>query len=163
MMLSGIKFNQKTKRGVLWAVVVVWCMLIFGFSAQPAKTSSKTSRTVTAKVLKALPSVKKLSPQRKKKTIDTVHNYIRKLAHFSLYFILGIWLCLLAKSYGLSFCQAFFVALLACAFYAATDEIHQLFVEGRSCQLLDVAIDSGGAVAGILLTSAVCGRFAKTN
>lgn len=32
--------------------------------------------------------------------------------------------------------------------YAVTDEIHQLFVEGRSCQITDWTIDTLGAVIG---------------
>ena len=35
--------------------------------------------------------------------------------------------------------------------YAASDEIHQLFVPGRSGQLRDVLLDSAGVAAGILL------------
>ncbi|MBP5135301.1 MAG: VanZ family protein [Paludibacteraceae bacterium] len=32
----------------------------------------------------------------------------------------------------------------------ACDEVHQLFVNGRSCQLYDVLIDSFGVIIGIL-------------
>ena len=39
--------------------------------------------------------------------------------------------------------------------YAASDEIHQLFVPGRSGQLRDVFLDSAGVAAGILLAWAV--------
>ena len=39
--------------------------------------------------------------------------------------------------------------------YAASDEIHQLFVPGRSGQLRDVLLDSAGVAAGILLAWAV--------
>ncbi len=35
--------------------------------------------------------------------------------------------------------------------YAATDEIHQLFVPGRSGQLSDVLLDSAGVMAGIII------------
>lgn len=34
--------------------------------------------------------------------------------------------------------------------YAITDEFHQLFVPGRSCQISDWAIDTCGAIAGSL-------------
>lgn len=37
--------------------------------------------------------------------------------------------------------------------YACTDEIHQLFVPGRSGQFRDVMIDSLGAFIGILILS----------
>ena len=40
--------------------------------------------------------------------------------------------------------------MLAAA-YAVTDEIHQTFVEGRHGAPLDVAIDTAGALAGVLV------------
>lgn len=46
--------------------------------------------------------------------------------------------------------------------YAATDEIHQLFVPGRSGQVSDVLLDSVGAAAGIavlFLVIIVCARI----
>lgn len=48
--------------------------------------------------------------------------------------------------------------------YAITDEIHQLFVEGRSCQLTDWAIDTFGAVIGtaaFLITSMIINVYIK--
>lgn len=44
------------------------------------------------------------------------------------------------------------VAFLITAFYAASDEFHQIFVEGRACQLRDFFIDCSGAAAGIILS-----------
>ena len=43
--------------------------------------------------------------------------------------------------------------MLLCALYAASDELHQAFIPGRSPQLADVLIDCGGALAGILLAA----------
>ena len=34
--------------------------------------------------------------------------------------------------------------------YAVTDEVHQIFVEGRSCELRDWAIDTAGALIGTI-------------
>lgn len=39
-------------------------------------------------------------------------------------------------------------SILLTSAYAATDEFHQLFVSGRSCELRDWAIDTCGAVIG---------------
>lgn len=39
---------------------------------------------------------------------------------------------------------------LAGTLYAVTDELHQHFVPGRSCELRDVCIDSAGVLCGIL-------------
>ena len=42
------------------------------------------------------------------------------------------------------------LAWLIAAAYAATDEVHQLFVDGRSGSFVDVCIDSAGAFLGVL-------------
>ena len=39
--------------------------------------------------------------------------------------------------------------------YAVTDEFHQSFVPGRSCELRDVMIDSCGVLTGVLLATLV--------
>ncbi len=41
-------------------------------------------------------------------------------------------------------------SVILTSLYAVTDEIHQLFVEGRSCELRDWAIDTFGALIGAL-------------
>ena len=41
--------------------------------------------------------------------------------------------------------------LIFCFIYACTDEFHQLFVMGRSCEMRDVLIDTLGSFVGILI------------
>ena len=45
--------------------------------------------------------------------------------------------------------------------YAASDELHQLFVPGRSCQFRDVCIDSAGVLAGVLVFSLIKHEIVK--
>ena len=40
------------------------------------------------------------------------------------------------------------LAIVCTSLYAVTDEIHQIFVEGRACKISDWAIDTAGAVLG---------------
>jgi VanZ family protein len=40
------------------------------------------------------------------------------------------------------------IAILITATYAATDEVHQMFVPGRSADVLDLLADTGGAIGG---------------
>ena len=47
--------------------------------------------------------------------------------------------------------RAALIALPFSVLYAASDEVHQLFVDGRAGSAVDVLIDSGGALFGILL------------
>ncbi len=66
---------------------------------------------------------------------------LRKLAHFAEYAILAV---LLYRAVGRAP-----AALALASLYAATDEVHQLFVAGRHASPLDWLIDSAGAAAGL--------------
>jgi VanZ family protein len=68
---------------------------------------------------------------------------LRKLAHFGEYAVLGL---LLVRAFGREP-----LAAAAGVAYAATDELHQHFVRGRHSAFRDVAIDSAGVLAGLLL------------
>ena len=75
---------------------------------------------------------------------------IRKLAHAAEYAILGALLVRATGSRSLAFTLA--------VFYAASDEFHQTFVEGRAGAVHDVAIDAVGAAIGIALYRSVRAR-----
>ncbi|MBO5743146.1 MAG: VanZ family protein [Clostridia bacterium] len=53
--------------------------------------------------------------------------------------------------------KAFFITILICFVYAVSDEIHQFFVPGRACRILDVLIDTLGSSFFIL----VCFLYSK--
>lgn len=78
---------------------------------------------------------------------------IRKMAHFLVFFTLGIFSCwsawaVLRKRYVLT-------SFVFCVLYACSDELHQCFSEGRGPAVRDICIDSVGALTGILLMSLV--------
>jgi hypothetical protein len=68
---------------------------------------------------------------------------LRKLAHVSIYAVLGT---LLVRALGRSV-----PSIAAALAYAVSDEVHQHFVPGRHGAPLDVAYDAVGAIAGILI------------
>jgi VanZ family protein len=72
---------------------------------------------------------------------------LRKLAHVAEYAILGALLVRATDSRSLAFTLA--------VLYAASDEFHQTFVQGRVGAVHDVAIDAAGAAIGILLYRSV--------
>ena len=49
--------------------------------------------------------------------------------------------------------QAFFLALIFAGLYGASDELHQLFIAGRSASIFDVFIDTLGSFLGCMLYS----------
>jgi VanZ family protein len=75
---------------------------------------------------------------------------LRKLAHAAEYALLGALLVRACGRTGL--------ALTLAVAYAASDEVHQTFVEGRVGAVHDVAIDAVGAAIGILLYRSVRAR-----
>ncbi len=77
-----------------------------------------------------------------------------KIEHFTAYFLLGILLSLtlLFQNKFLKIKKYFslFTGVII-GLYAALDEIHQLFVPGRDCDIFDWTADIIGASIGILL------------
>jgi VanZ family protein len=80
-------------------------------------------------------------------TWDTV---LRKGAHVTEYAVLGV---VLYRALGREA-----IALAAGIAYAATDELHQHFVQGRHASPVDVAIDAVGVALGMLVWLRVRGR-----
>ena len=74
---------------------------------------------------------------------------LRKLAHAVEYAILG---ALLVRALGRPW-----VAVAVGVAYAVSDEVHQSFVPGRVGSPLDVALDTVGVAAGVLLWSRLFG------
>lgn len=74
--------------------------------------------------------------------------YVRKLAHMTEYAILAL-LATYALRLQLEPPRLWLWAWIGCVLYAATDEWHQSFVPGRGASVLDVGIDSLGALIGI--------------
>lgn len=90
-----------------------------------------------------------------------LHHFIRKNAHFFIYFILGVLVKYALNSSGSTGFKAVGISLLICVGYAFSDEIHQLVVPGRGGQLSDVVIDSCGAGLGILLQTVLVKFMSK--
>jgi len=127
-----------------WALVILWMILIFSFSTQPF--SSEKSTPFLAAVLADL------LPHGLARHMETIVYLIRKLSHCSEYFILGILLmrALKAQIPRQPALRRMLWSILLATLYAVTDEYHQMLVPGRSANLLDVVIDSFGALCGTL-------------
>ena len=139
-----------TRRKKLYLfLVLAWIAFIVGQSLMPAEASLSESSAL-------LDPMQEISP-------EITHNFLRKSAHFVVFSVWGLLLCGLFLQYehfhllkpiGIALCGAF------------ADETIQLFVPGRSSEVLDIWIDLGGATFGILLayllSSLVSQRKQKT-
>jgi len=74
-----------------------------------------------------------------------------KIKHFVAYFVLGITFCMwISNKKWLS--RPFACGLLIiflCTLFGASDEYHQAFVPGRSCDIYDLATDCAGGITAV--------------
>ena len=136
-------------RLVLVILLLETFYIIFGFSNQNGDESKGVSRKVSEKIIQI--TDKNNNKDDKVLKVKKIEPIIRKLAHFSLYTIVGILLMSLVSTYNLSKKNKFIICMCLGCLYACSDEIHQTFVKGRSGQVLDVLIDTLGVFIGALI------------
>lgn len=78
-----------------------------------------------------------------------ISEFIRNIGHFIEFGVFGVFIYLLTD---LHTNRTSTIVLGICALYAASDEIHQIFVAGRGVSIIDWIIDCVGASIGILIT-----------
>lgn len=139
-------------------LVVIWMTVIFCFSNQKAEDSSKLSDGVIIKVAKIFVR-DNISKEKKQELIQKYTFIIRKMAHFTVYLILGILVINMISSFNLK--NVIIMSVSICFLYALSDEFHQLFVDGRSCELRDVLIDTIGSYIGIFIYNSFKKRLMK--
>jgi VanZ family protein len=126
-----------------WFPVILWALLISLFSTDEF-SSSNTSRIIGPFVLWIIPNA---SPQLQ----ETIHHVVRKLGHWSEYFVLS-WLLLRGfQGERRRALQRRWVVwtLLLVLVYALVDELHQAFVPTRSARLADSLINFFGGICAV--------------
>ena len=132
---------MKYKKIIAWFLFVLWLVLIFYFSNQPGNVSSNLSNNVLKTILNHLTV----------SNFNVLAGILRKLAHFTEYFILSILTLNLLKQYYEIEAREFMFVMLFCFFYACTDEFHQLFILNRGSSFLDVLLDYTGSLLYLTL------------
>lgn len=141
------------------------------FSARPAEVSSEDSRSVGVLIGEIfIPGFEGWSAEEQNAFAEKVDHPVRKTAHAAEYAVLGL---LTAGAYiggesaeafkvnykktvnvrdsreKMSISRGIVIPWVITTAYAGTDELHQLFVPGRSGQVSDVLLDSAGALIGL--------------
>lgn len=148
------KKRSRTVLALLFVLDALWIFFIISRSLKPADASLAESDRILALVRRILPFMTSF--------------LIRKLGHFTEFFLLGVLLFLTARQWERAFPGAadgrrralrFLLPALAGLLVAAADEGVQLGVEGRSGELRDVLIDFSGVLLALLIGTAV--RYLK--
>ena len=125
------------KKRINLIMIILWMILIFIMSSFDSVESSNQSSIIVNYISKLFNIT----------NIDVLTIIVRKLAHFTEYFILGILLYNYFKEYK----KGIVISLI----YAITDEFHQIFISGRSAEIMDILIDVAGAIVGIVALNLV--------
>lgn len=152
---------KKRKSNIFFQILALSVMAaIFFFSSQSGGESSGLSLKVTRFFSRILFfDFRSMTPEQQNIVVSGLHPFIRKLAHFSVYAVLGMCVYSFIIASGFKFSAKGFIAWVCCIIYAIGDEVHQNFVPARAMQFTDVLIDSAGALLGIFATSVLIVLF----
>ena len=148
------------KKLILWILIFVWMITIFMFSAQNGDESSELSQGFLRTF------ILRFTPDNISEDIVNMMEYIiRKCAHMTEYAVFGILVFYQIKLYRLfeKEWNRIVMAVICVMIYASTDEIHQLFVGGRSGRFTDVLIDTAGGFIGIMAAAFIAERHQGKN
>lgn len=134
-------------RSISWIAAFCWMAVIFYLSHQPGSASSDLSSGIVATLLNFIDQV---APSLEF-DVESFHTFVRKNAHFIAYLLLSLLSLNAWRSSGLRGLKQLVLGFGMCVLFAVTDEIHQLFIEGRSGEARDVLIDSAGAALGAVI------------
>ena len=146
-----ININTNIKRAILIILLILTFFQIFRFSNQNGEKSSGISRKITTAVTKNVKKIQELDKNKQEEVLGKIEKVIRKLAHFSIYMVVGILMMLLMNTYKIKQFDRIAISLITGIVYASSDEIHQFFIPGRSAMITDVMIDTLGVAVGIVL------------
>ncbi len=134
-------------------LLVCWMGFIFYLSSQNAEESSAVSGGfIQTMAEKFYPEFNEMPPEKQQEEVASFQFIVRKCAHFAAFGLLGLLSFLTFISYtSLKFKTRTFLCVFVSAVYAVSDEVHQYFVPGRSCELRDFLIDFGGIISSVLL------------
>lgn len=143
--------NNIIYKSVPLILTVCCAAAIFLFSMQNGDQSKELSNGFLSHLLALFKGIP--ADQVAYEDIKKYAHLIRKIAHFTVFFMLGILSCwstwVLFRKHHMS------ISFIFCILYACLDEVHQFFSDGRAPLVTDILIDSVGAFIGISLVSLV--------
>lgn len=134
-------------------LALVWMCVIFLFSAQDKQESGAVSEGVSYELVSSTGFLfhLHLEDEQIRAIAVTIEKAVRKGAHMTEYAILAVFFYIWLGNWQHRRRKRVWLAVMLAVLYAASDEFHQLFVQGRAGRVGDVLIDSVGALIGVLL------------
>ena len=152
----------RIRRFILPTLLILQMCFIFIMSSFGHNSSDAQSNLFVDFIAQNFPHVRH-SLENNLISLNTLIFLVRKTAHFTEYAILGalFYLNVIQFPKFNRHPKKILLPIIFSFLYACTDEIHQIFVPGRSAQFRDVLIDTLGATFGCLLIHALLTLFTK--
>lgn len=146
---------------VIFLILTIALMcLIFYFSSENADMSNQSSGRITRIVVELFHrNYYNEPPDVQQEIWDRTTFIVRKLAHFSIYATLGFCASFTAGRKKLFSLKSLGIIVFG-FLYAFSDEMHQKFSAGRSCEFRDIMIDTCGVTTGLLVSLVIMGIIA---
>ena len=142
--------QKNVLRGILIVLLLCTFYIIFGFSSQDGEKSGGLSKRITDFILEKSAKYNSLEMSEKEQVNKRTERIIRKIAHFSIYTLVGFLLMALFITYkNIKRKNQICISAILGILYAISDEIHQSFTPGRGPKITDVFIDSLGVFFGM--------------
>ena len=136
------------KKVISLVLLILWVIIIFLLSNQSGRVSTSESDIVV-------------------NNLNNIFNMnehvlviiVRKLAHIIEYLILYLLMHNCIRIYKIK--NRVSLSIILCLVCSIIDEIHQLFIIGRSGQVLDIFVDSIGIIIGFIIIEVAYGKKKK--
>jgi len=149
--------KEKNKNNLIITILAyLMIFIIFGNSLLPGEISSNQSGFFSG-LIKDILAFFGLNIQD-----DMISFFVRKLAHFTEFFVLGVlWTLVFMRRYE----KYILITILFGMCIAGIDEFIQFFVPGRAMMFTDFLIDVLGVIIGVLVVQVMYRyiKHAKTN
>ena len=164
---------KNKERLIYFIFTILMLIIIFLFSSQASENSNYLSYTISDKIYQKIENteeknqtniIKEESKYNEKLTTNTNNKFpiknkifyninytIRKLAHISLYLLLGIFSLLFIRTYNIDLKKSIIITILFCFIYACLDEFNQYLRGTRTALFTDSLIDTFGCMLGCLI------------
>lgn len=142
------------KKYIAYVLWLFWLFIIFYLSNQPGNISGGESSHLIYNTLHFIYTCLNLDTSHLNEIILIIHNPLRECMHSLEYLILGVLtINLLIQTQVKE--NKMIITILFCFIYATTDEIHQLFIPGRTFEYFDILMDMVGTLIGTLITKLI--------
>lgn len=138
------------KRIVLLILIVLNLAMMFFFSHQNGPASTAVSTAISHQIEVSTPGYETKSLGERNAFHVHTQKSLRHWAHGILFFTLGILMYMFLNTYAIKWYR-FPMALMIGFLVALGDEIHQLYVPGRSFGWDDISYDMLGFLSGTLI------------